>query len=759
MFWRLGKFRPTAAVSALLMFAAAVQAPGRQAPAKPVVLESIHDLTPQLRHMPPISPAPDVLKGVREIPRKMLPHREGSVVPAESDPVVQDSIIGPGAPTIGVSFDGVNNVDGVLPPDPTGAIGPNHYVQMVNLSFAVYDRTGNRLYGPVDNNTLWQGFPGVCGTSNDGDPIVLYDHLADRWLMTQFALPNYPFGPFYQCLAVSKSGDPLGQWHRYEFKISDTKMNDYPKFGVWPDGYYMSVNQFKQVNLQWAGAGAVVFERDKMLAGAPARALYFDLYNVDPNLGGMLPADLDGQAPPPGEPNYFVQIDDNAWGYAPDQVQIWAFRADWNNPANSTFTRRAALNVAAFDANMCGYSRNCIPQPGGTNVDAISDRAMFRLQYRNFGTHRTMVLNHTVDAGGDHAGIRWYELRETAGSWSIYQQGTYAPDGHHRWMGSIAMNGAGDIGLGFSISSTSVYPSVRATGRLAGDSTGLMTQPEIVIAAGSGYQTHSSGRWGDYSHLSVDPTDDCSFWYTQEYYATVGAAPWRTRIGSFKLRDCGGGGEPPAAPTNLAAASVSSSQIDLSWVDNSGDEDGFKIERCPGAGCTNFAQIATVGSNVTSYSDTGLAAATTYRYRVFAFRGAANSGYSNVAEATTEAAAGPPAAPSGLTAKARTEGKGKNQTYAGAVDLAWSDNSNNEDRFVLQRCEGQLIGKGKSKQVTCPSEAAWGTIAGDVPPGTTTYADTGALANTTYLYRVRAENAAGVSDWSNEASVTTPPSP
>jgi hypothetical protein len=537
--------------------------------ARPIVRYATRsDATVALRQMPQIPPMPAVLGSIFEKPRKTLPKREGSSGSSGPDAVLQGPVSGPSAPSTQTNFEGVNNVNGVLPPDTQGDIGPNHYVQMVNLSFAIWDKSGNKLYGPVDNNTLWQGFGGPCETTNDGDPIVLYDHLADRWMMSQFALPNFPRGPFYQCIAVSQTPDPTGAWHRYEFTISDTKLNDYPKFGVWPDGYYMSVNQFEcnPVRCNWAGAGVVAFERDQMLNGGAARMVYFDLETVDSNLGGMLPADLDGPVPPAGAPNPFVQVDDDTWGYSgQDQLQVWNFQVDWNNPTSSTFTFDHALPTAAFDANMCGYSRNCIQQPGGTNVDAISDRLMFRLQYRNFGAHETMVVNHTVDVDGtDHAGVRWYEMRNGGSGWGIFQQGTYAPDGDHRWMGSIAMNGAGDIALGYSVSSGSTYPSIRFTGRLAVDMPGDMTFEEGVIIAGSGYQEHSSGRWGDYSMMSVDPVDDCTFWYTQEYYAEVGNAPWQTRIGSFKLSECGPVDNPPTVSiTNPADGSTVSGSVNI----------------------------------------------------------------------------------------------------------------------------------------------------------------------------------------------------
>ena len=450
------------------------------------------------------------------------------------------------------NFEGLGNVNNVLPPDPNGDVGPDHYVQTVNLSFAIWDKSGQLLYGPANLNTLWQGFGGPCETTNNGDPIVLYDHLADRWLISQFAIPNlFPFGlgPFYQCIAVSQTTDPMGAYFRYEFLISNTKLNDYPKFGVWSDAYYMAVNQFNQLFLDWAGQGVVAFERDRMLQGLPARMVYFDLFSTDPNLGGMLPADMDGPSPPAGAPAPFMQVDDDASGFSPDQLQIWEFFADWADPANSTFQFDRALPTIPFDSNLCGYARNCIPQPGGANVDAISDRLMYRLQYRNFGSHQTLVVNHTVDVNGnDQAGIRWYEVRDSGGGWILYQQGSYSPDETHRWMGSAAMDGFGNLALGFSASSTSVHPSIRYVGRLAGDPLGTLPQGEATLIAGSGYQTHSSGRWGDYSMLAVDPIDDCTYWYTQEYYAVTGSVTWQTRIGSFRFPGCGGPPPPPPPP-------------------------------------------------------------------------------------------------------------------------------------------------------------------------------------------------------------------
>lgn len=526
----------------------------------PVVIPSMqNDTSAPLESIPVIPPVRERPDPDLNIPHP-LPNRGGPALrpPGKfTDPLLMENAtfaatLSMAAPV--QSFDGLNNVNGVLPPDTNGDVGPNHYMQWVNVSFAIYSKSGTLLYGPAAGNTLWSGFGGPCEITNHGDPIVQYDHLADRWMMSQFSLPNYPNGPFYQCIAVSQTGNPTGAWYRYAFKISDTKLNDYPHFGVWPDGYYLSVNQF--AGNTWAGAGAVVFERNKMLLGQPAQAVYFDLFSVDPNLGGMLPSDLDGPIPPAGTPNYFLQIDDNGYGYPQDQIEIWQFSVNWANLSASTFTRNTLLPTAAFDSDMCAGSRSCIPQPGtSAKLDPISDRLMYRLQYRNFGGHESLVLNHTVDVNNtNRAGIRWYELRKPnspGSSWGIFQQGTFSPDTTHRWMGSIAMDGMGNIGLGYSASSGTTFPSIRYAGRLAGDPLGQMSQGEGTFVNGTGSQTHTSSRWGDYSSLSVDPVDNCTFWYTNEYVQTTGSSPWLTRIGSFQLPGCS---SPAPTPTNTTAA-------------------------------------------------------------------------------------------------------------------------------------------------------------------------------------------------------------
>ncbi|QYJ81891.1 Calx-beta domain-containing protein [Shewanella aegiceratis] len=458
-----------------------------------------------------------------------------------ADPVQRD-FLGDSMPSPLMSFDGIDNINRVAPPDTTGDVGPNHYVQMVNVSFAIWDKQGNQLIPPTPTNAIWKSLGGICAQNNDGDPIVLYDPLADRWMMSQFAINQ---SDYHECVAVSKTPDPTGEWHLYDFKISDIKMNDYPHFGVWPDGYYMSVNQFYLDGRedQWGGAGAVVFEREKMLRGEPARMVYFD--DPAPELGGMLPADLDGLTPPPeGAPNYFVQPIDDSQGPATDELHIWAFKTDWQNPEQSTFEQIAMLPVTGMEFSGC--KGGCIPQPDVSSedyLDRIPYRLMFRLAYRNFGDHEAMVLNHTVftgDADTNRWSPRWYEIRNPSTTPTVHQQSSYAPDGDTRWMGSVAMDAVGNIALGYTVSGPNTYPSVRYTGRLASDPLNTMPQGENELVAGGSSQRGANGRWGDYSTMSVDPVDDCTFWYTQEYYGDLNAGDidWMTRIGSFKFPNC-----------------------------------------------------------------------------------------------------------------------------------------------------------------------------------------------------------------------------
>jgi hypothetical protein len=412
---------------------------------------------------------------------------------------------------------GLGNVNGVFPPDTEGDVGPDHYFLMINSSFAIYSKEGIKLYGPADNSTLWDGFPGPWSSTNDGDPIVVYDEGADRWFASQFAVHTND-GSFWELVAISETGDPLGAWYRYAFEFN--YFNDYPKFGVWHNAYLGTFNYFNSSATSYVGGGAVALERDAMLAGDPdARMIVFPISN---SKYGILPADYDGTPPPSDEPAWFAHI--NRTGNK--QLEIWKADINWNNPGSSTYSMQNSLVVEGFNASV-----GSIPQPGTTQtLDAIGGQLMFRLQYRNFGDYSTLVANHTVTANA-RASIRWYELRKTTTNWSIYQQGTWQPDNDFRWMGSIAMNANGNIAVGYSVSSSTTYPSIRYAGRTANAPLGQFNIPETTIVEGTSSQTNVN-RWGDYSTMSIDPTDDSTFWYAQMYRL---GSNWRTQFASFNF--------------------------------------------------------------------------------------------------------------------------------------------------------------------------------------------------------------------------------
>ena len=488
------------------------------------------------------------------------------------DGAVQSELPSPTIPAPIANFEGLSNQDNfdvfgfrVNPPDPVGDVGPNHYVEMINLVFGVYDKAGTKLLGPVDTGTLWAGFPIEDCTDPSGDPIVLYDQTVDRWLLTQFTTRGLddPSLPFYNCVAISQTGDPTGAYYRYAF-ITQADPDggyffpDYPKYGVWRDTYVMTTRDFGSID----GYGISVYglEKNKMVDGDPgARAVQFFLDSdvVPLNLigDGLLPADLDGKQKPRNDttiPIVGTQDDGAAYGATFDALNIWDLAVKWRSTPTASLVLNTQLPTAAFDSTFpCApTSRDCLPQPGITDraqyLDILSyrQRPTWRLAYRNFGTYEAMVTNQSVEALPGVAGARWYELRRTGSTYSIYQQGTYAPgDGVHRWMGSIAMDKQGNMGLGYSVvNGTTVFPGIRYTGRLAGDPLGQMTQGEGTIINGTGVQRTTNSRWGDYTSMNIDPSDDCTFWYVNEYYTLAGQnsspAGWQTRIASFRLPGC-----------------------------------------------------------------------------------------------------------------------------------------------------------------------------------------------------------------------------
>lgn len=502
---------------------------------------SVHnDISQPLSVMAQHAPPGDLSMHEAE-PLKRVPLPAGLSLLAE-DPVHQMfTPLAVQSPPVKKQFDGVGQGQygytvNVAPPDTNGAVGATQYVQWVNLSFMVFDKaTGNVVLGPVAGNTLWSGFGGGCQSYNDGDPVVVYDKLANRWVMSQFAVSG---SPYLQCIAVSQTSDATGAWYRYSFQYSN--FDDYPKMGVWPDAYYETFDMF-QNGATYVGPDACAYDRIKMLAGQPATQVCFQQSAA---LGPLLPADVDGTTPPPaGSPNYMLT-------YGTNSLDLYKFHVDFTTPTNSTFSGPTVLNVAAFSP-LCGGG-TCVPQPGTTQtIDSLGDRLMYRLAYRNFGTHESLVVSHSVVAGSS-GGIRWYEIQNPGGTAVVAQQSTYAPDSKYRWMPSVAMDMAGDLAVGYSVSSSSVYPSIAYTGRLATDPVNTL-QTETTVVTGTGSQTGGLSRWGDYSAMQVDPVDDCTFWYTQEYMKTTGSFNWNTLIASFKFPNCGSA--VTISPTSLSFAS------------------------------------------------------------------------------------------------------------------------------------------------------------------------------------------------------------
>ncbi len=415
--------------------------------------------------------------------------------------------------------------------------------QQVNTVFSVYAKSsGSVLAGPTATNTLWSGFGGTCETSNDGDGTVAFDKLADRWVIQQFVVS---VTPYMECIAVSTTADATGSYHRYAFSFGNTNFPDYPKLGVWPDAYYMSFNIFAG-GLFFTGPEACAYDRTNMLAGATASPM--QCFQQSSSLNPILPSDVDGTtAPPSGEPNLFMTFGSSG------VLELFKFHVDFTTPTNSTFTGPTNISVAAFTP-----APSTVAQPSpGEGLDTLSDRPMYRLAYRNFGTHESLVFNHSVTATSGSSGVRWYEIQSPTTTPTVAQQGTFSPDAENRWMGSTAMDSAGDQAIGYSVtgtSPTSLDPTVRIAGRTPSDPAGTM-ETEINVVTGGGVQQSTSSRWGDYSAMQVDPVDDCTFWYTQEYERTTGSFNWSTRIVNFKFPNCG------ATPDFSISASPSSVSV------------------------------------------------------------------------------------------------------------------------------------------------------------------------------------------------------
>jgi len=462
----------------------------------------------------------------------------------------------------GLRLDELHNINcsyfpEVAASDDSGAVGRDNYVQVVNSAIVVYDKSGTKLAGPVGETTFWANQPDCAGFYTFGDAVVRFDRYANRWIITS---PGA--GPFSQdlCMAVSQTSDPTGRYDQYAFSVDNVAnglfgfLNDYAKPAIFSDAYYA----IGDPNRIFTGIGNTIsaFERTALLAGSPMPQFvtFFVPAPRSPlqiTYSHMLAADLDGRRlPPQASPEYVVQVQDSNLGFPAGRLQVYEFHVDWNSPSSSTLIPTVSLVPEPFDSHAC-TDQACIKQKDTTNkLDSLSYGYMMqRLTYRNFGTYQTLLFDHTVAADGDpshnHAGIRWYELRKPAGArmrglWEIYQQGTYAPDTNDRWLGSIAMDENGNIALGFGVSGHNTYPSLHYAGRRPTDPLGTLPLGEKALIDGMGSQLQEF-NFGDYSQMTVDPVDDCTFWFTGTYYQTTNMQyDWHTHIGSFRFADCHG---------------------------------------------------------------------------------------------------------------------------------------------------------------------------------------------------------------------------
>jgi len=527
------------------------------------------------------------------------------------------------------SFGGIG-ANGYIPPDVNIAVGKNdpvtgvgYIVQLVNSQFAVFDKTGKLITGPVSLSSLWSSLPGGggCATNNAGDPVVQYDASAvngeGRWLVTQLGSTS---GPAYsECIAVSQTNNPSGAYYLYSYSFGNN-LNDYPKFGVWPTAtnpaYLASYNLFANGQTP-AGAALCAYDRTAMLAGAASPTSICMQISND---AGFLPADLDGATPPPdATPGYFLNFETLS------SLRLYRLSPDFTIPANSTLSA-ATPDIPVMPFSMACNGGTCVPQPNNQKLDSLGDRLMYRLAYRVFSgsggvfDHASMVVNHSVVAGSS-VGVRWYELRQTApgGALSLYQQGQFAPDSSYRWMGSAAMDGAGNIAVGYSLSSGNIYPAIAFAARTPDLPAGTMGA-EKILQSGAGAQTTYS-RWGDYTSLRIDPSDDTTFWYTNEYYSRNSRLfnyLWSTAISSFTV---GGGSSSDfslaAAPNSLTVPRGGSNATTIT-VSGSGSPVTLSVSGLPRATSASFSSnpVTPTGSSQLTISTSRGASSGTYSIQI-----------------------------------------------------------------------------------------------------------------------------------------------
>ncbi len=550
--------------------------------------------------------------------------------------------------------------------DATGAIGPNHYVYAFNSGFGILDRSGNVLLPEASLATI---FPG----ESLGDPVVVYDNFADRFIIMQFS--NTPNGFL---IAVSQGPDPVNSgWFTYRFNTGT--FPDYEKLSIWSDGYYITAN--KDQNAPDTNDVVFAVNRDQMLAGeASAQLIGFPLPGAETN-GFYSPGGSNATGttlPPLGTGHSIIYLQDDSWnGVSFDHLKVWTTDVDWANPSNSSISQPQEITTAPFDSVFDGGSFQNLDEPGnGPDIDALQATMMYMTQYRRFGTHNSMVLNFVVDLDGTDslAGIRWYELRQTADGqpWTIFQEGTYVqPDGLSAFCGSIAQDAQGNIGLGYTVVSSSVFTSLRYTGRLAGDPLGVMTMAEEVSADGDAQNNRSDGRYGDYGQMTIDPLDDMTFWHIAEYMKGPAPNVRRSHVVAFKVEPAIIDEEAPSTPTNLAASNTTARETTLNWdasTDNVGVT-GYDIYQ-------DGVVVTTVSGTTTTI--TGLTPETTYSFFVIAKDASGNqSAASNTVSITTLESTTGPGCLDGIVApyEESFESGLEAWTQAAGDDLDWIVNS------------------------------------------------------------------------------------
>ncbi len=482
----------------------------------------------------------------------------------------------PNMPSPLLTFEGESAAEACAcaPPDSDGDVGPNHYIEAINVAFRIFDKNGTPLSPVTTYNSLFAPLTGTpCSGNNDGDPYALYDPVADRWVISDFAFPAFPGTSFYQCIAVSQTSDPVsGGWFLYALQVDPANpsfLGDYPKFGFWnnpqPGGaYFLTMNTFSTPTT-FTGVRAYALDRASMLTGGPAHAIGFSIPIAGLGDSYSLVASTfrTGTAPPAGEDEFLLAIDSPATGGVTlTQVKGWLFHVDFVTPANSTLgvganhAPNALMTVSGFvDAFTSAAGFTIVPQLGtAQKIDTLGDKIMTPVVYQNLAGTESLWASGTVCTDVNctaPTGVRWYQFNVTGGTFPATpaQQQTWTNDndGLYRFMPSIAVDNAGNTAIGYSTSSSTAFPGIRYAGRLAGDPLNDLGQGENTMFSGTGSQTDTNGRWGDYSMTTIDPADGMSFWHVNEYYATTSSFNWHTRIGKFNF--VAGGPTPTPTPT------------------------------------------------------------------------------------------------------------------------------------------------------------------------------------------------------------------